>query len=115
MVVRRSEIWWASLAKPRRSEPGYSRPVLVVSSDAFNLSRISTVNCVVITSNTELAAARGNVLISPAASGLPKPSVANVSQLITVDKSFLSKKVGKLSKTSFTKVEEGLRLVLGFE
>ena len=113
MVIRRGEIWWADLAKPRRSEPGYSRPVLVVSADAFNASNISTVLCVVITSNVQLAAAPGNVMLSPAASGLPKPSVANVSQVLTIDKAFLFKRVGRLATKRLQLVDEGLRRVLG--
>lgn len=112
-MISRGEIWWADLAKPRRSEPGYSRPVLVVSADAFNASGINTVLCVAITSNTKLAAAAGNCLLPPTATGLPKPSVANVSQLFTVDKSYLFKRVGLLSSGSFRQVEDGLKLVLG--
>ena len=112
MVIQRGEIWWASLPVPRGSEPGHSRPVLVVQSDDFNRSRINTVIGVVITSKIRLAEAPGNVLLSRKASGLPKPSVANVSQLITLDKSFLKEKVKRLGDREFSRVEEGLRLVL---
>ncbi len=112
MVIQRGEIWWASLPEPRGSEPGYSRPVLIVQADDFNRSRISTVIAVVITSNIRLAEAPGNVLLSPKASGLPKQSVANVSQLITLDKAFLKGKVKSLGKREFSQVEEGLRLAL---
>ena len=112
MVIQRGEIWWASLPVPRGSEPGYSRPVLVVQADDFNRSRIDTVIAVVITSNIRLAEAPGNVVLSRKASGLPKQSVANVSQLITFDKSFLKEKVRRLGNREFSKVEEGLRLVL---
>jgi mRNA interferase MazF len=112
MVIERGEIWWASLSEPRRSEPGFSRPVLIVQSDDFNRSRISTVIAVVITSNTHLAEAPGNVLLSKKASGLPKESAANVSQLITLDKAFLTKKVRKLAKRELAAVEAGLQLVL---
>jgi mRNA interferase MazF len=111
--VSRGEIWWAQLPKPRGSEPGYSRPVVVVSTDRFNSSNIRTVLCVAITSNVQLAAASGNVMLSPTDSGLAKPSVANVSQLLTIDKSFLFKRVGRLSSAVFQQVEDGLRLVLG--
>jgi mRNA interferase MazF len=85
---------------------------LIISSDAFNASRINTVIAIVITSNTKLAQAPGNVLLSRKASGLAKTSVANVSQVITLDKSFLSKRVKKLAKREFAEVEDGLRLVL---
>jgi mRNA interferase MazF len=112
MVIERGEIWWASISKPRGSEPGYSRPVLIVQSNDFNRSRISTVIAVVITSNTHLAEAPGNVLLSRKSSGLPKVSVANVSQLITIDKAFLTKKIRKLAQHELEAVDAGLQLVL---
>ena len=112
MVIQRGDIWWASLAGTAGSEPGYSRPVLIVQSDDFNRSRIGTVIVVAITSNTRLAAAPGNVLLSSKVSGLPKDSVANVSQLITLDKSFLTASVGKLGSRELAAVEAGLHLVL---
>jgi mRNA interferase MazF len=112
VVIERGEIWWASLAKPRGSEPGYSRPVLIVQSDDFNRSRIGTVIAAAITTNTRLAEAPGNVLLSRKSSGLPKESTVNVSQLITLDKAFLTKKVKKLAKHDLAAIEEGLRLVL---
>ncbi|MGD8540510.1 MAG: type II toxin-antitoxin system PemK/MazF family toxin [Candidatus Aminicenantes bacterium] len=110
--MQRGEIWWAALPSPSASEPGYRRPLLVVQSDDFNRSRISTVIAVVITSNLRLSEAPGNVLLSRKNSGLPKKSVANVSQLITVDKSFLTKKAGKLSPQILQEIEAGIRLVL---
>ena len=112
MVIQRGEIWWASLPEPKGSEPGYSRPVLVVQADDFNRSRIHTVVAVVITSNIRLAEAPGNVLLSRKATGLPKQSVANVSQLVTLDKAFLKEKVRRLAKRELSEVEAGLRLVL---
>ncbi len=115
MVIERGEVWWASLPQPRGSEPGFERPVLIVQSDAFNRSRINTVVAVVITSNTRLARAPGNVLLSRKASGLPKESVANVSQLLTLDKSFLTKRVRRLARRELSAVEAGLRLVLALE
>jgi mRNA interferase MazF len=105
MVIQRGEIWWTSLPEPRGSEPGYSRPVLVVQADDFNRSRINTVIAVVITSNIRLAEAPGNVLLPRKATGLPKQSVANVSQLITVDKVFLKEKIKRLGKREFSDVE----------
>src|SRR6266540_1757108 len=89
MVVERGQVWWADLAEPRGSEPGFRRPLLVVQDDAFNRSRLRTVVAVVLTSNLRLVEAPGNVLIPAKASGLPKDSVANVSQIITVDREFL--------------------------
>ncbi len=113
MVIRRGEIWWAELADPRGSEPGYRRPVLVVQSDAFNRSRIPTVIVVAITSNVRLAEAPGNVLLSRRDSKLRRDSVINVSQVLTLDERFLVKKVGSLSDLIVEAVESGLRLVLG--
>jgi Growth inhibitor len=86
-----------SLPDPTGSGPGFRRPLVIVQSDAFNLSRINTAIAVVITSNLKLAAAPGNLLLPSKSTGLPKDSVANVSQLITVDKSFFAEKVGNLT------------------
>ena len=112
MVVQRGEIWWAELEEPRGSEPGYRRPLLIVQADAFNRSRIQTILAVVLTSNLRLVEAPGNVLVPKRASGLPKDSVANVSQVVTVDREVLSERVGKLAGSVMRAVENGLRLVL---
>jgi len=77
----RGEIWWANLSEPVGSEPGYRRPVLIIQDDTFNQSRINTVIVAVITSNVQLAEAPGNVSLPSQASGLPKDSVVNVSQI----------------------------------
>ncbi len=110
--MKRGEIWWASLPEPRASEPGYRRPVLVVQADEFNQSNINTVLALAITSNPNLAAAPGNVRLSTRASGLGRPSVVNVSQIITIDKHYLAEKVKTLDKESMRQVDDGLRLVL---
>jgi mRNA interferase MazF len=110
--VQRGEVWWASLPEPAGSEPGYRRPVLVVQADDFNRSSIRTVICVSITSNLNLAAAPGNVHLSARASGLSKPSVVNISQLISVDRRHLTQRVKSLDTQSMRRVDEGLRLVL---
>ena len=112
MVIERGEIWWAELDEAAGSEPGYRRPVLVVQSDAFNRSRLRTVIAVVLTSNLRLVDAPGNVLIAAKASGLPKDSVANVSQLITVDRDFLVSRAGRVRGRIFQELDAGLRLVL---
>jgi mRNA interferase MazF len=111
--VRRGEVWWADLDEPRGSEPGYRRPVLIVQADSFNRSRIATVLCVVLTSNLRLVDAPGNVLVSAKAAGLPKDSVANVSQLITLDRAFLDEQIGRLPPRLMNAVDAGLMLVLG--
>jgi mRNA interferase MazF len=95
-----------------RSEPGYRRPVLVVQSDDFNRSRIATVIALVITSNTRLAQAPGNVFLPQKLTGLPRDSVANVSQIITVDKGLLTERIGILPPNMVEQIENGLRLVL---
>ena len=111
--MKRGEVWWASLPTPTGSGPGFRRPVLVVQSNPFNESRISTVVVAVVTSNLGLADAPGNVRLSKSEAGLQKPSVVNVSQLITLDRSLLTSKVRALSPSTMHQVDEGLRLVLG--
>jgi mRNA interferase MazF len=110
--MKRGEIWWANLPNPVGSGPGYKRPVLVVQANAFNVSRIATVVVATITSNLSLAEAPGNVRVAKTVSGLPQPSVVNVSQLITLDRSILSSKVKALSGAAMDKVDSGLKLVL---
>jgi len=110
--VKRGEVCWASLDEPRGSEPGYHRPVVVISSDDFNRSKISTVMVAIITSNIRLQDAPGNFLISRKESGLSKESVVNVSQVMTLDKLFLSEKIGELSSRKLMSLNEGLRLSL---
>jgi len=111
--MRRGEIWWASLPEPAGSGPGFRRPVLVLSANSFNESRISTLIAVVIASNLRLADAPGNVRLPARGLGLSKASVVNVSQIITLDKSFLTQRIGKLPPRLQTTVDDGIRLVLG--
>ena len=110
--MERGDIWWAQLPDPVASEPGFRRPVVIIQSNAFNRSRIRTVIAAVVTSNLRLADAPGNVLLPASESGLPKDSVVNVSQVITVDREFLTEKCGRLSSRMMRSVDEGLRLVL---
>lgn len=100
------------LLEPAASEPGYRRPVLIVSSDDFNRSRIKTVLAAVLTTNLRLAEAPGNVLVAAEETGLPRDSVVNVSQVVTLDKSFLAEKAGLLGGRAMLTVEDGLRTVL---
>jgi mRNA interferase MazF len=113
LVVERGQVWWADLGEPGGSEPGFRRPLLVVQDDAFNRSRLRTVIAVVLTSNLRLVEAPGNVLIPARAAGLPKDSIANVSQVITIDRDFLTEPAGRLRGELLKNVESGLRLVLG--
>ena len=108
----RGEIWWAGRPRPKGSEPGFRRPLLIIQSDDFNRSRISTVVAAVITSNMQLSQAPGNVALEKGISGLPRKSVVNVSQLVTVDKSLMTEKSGELPPEIIREVESGLRLVL---
>lgn len=112
MVIHRGDVWWATLPTPRGSEPGYRRPVLVVQSDSFNSSAIQTVLAIPLTTNLQLAAAPGNVRLPAPATGLSKPSIANVSQVMTIDKRFLLERVSRLPDRWMQSVEGGLRLVL---
>ncbi len=113
VAQRRGEVWWASLPSPRGSEPGHRRPVLIVQSNRFNESRIQTLLAVTITSNLALAEAPGNVRLKTADSGLPKPSVVNVSQVVTLGRAYFSQRAGTLPAAAMNQVAEGLRLVLG--
>ena len=113
MVISQGEIWWADLGDPVGSAPGYRRPVLVVQGDPFNQSRVATVVCVVLTSNLKWAEAPGNLLLRRSATGLDKDSVANVSQIVTLDKSQLTEAVGKLSQRKLGAVLAGIEVMLG--
>jgi mRNA interferase MazF len=112
-VTAQGEVWWADLAEPSGSEPGFRRPVVVVQGDAFNRSRIATVVCVALTSNLRWADAPGNVLLTARATGLPKDSVANVSQLVTLDREALTERVGALPAKKLELVLLGIDIVLG--
>ena len=113
MVIGQGEIWWADLPAPTGSGPGFRRPVVVVQGDALNRSRIATVVCVPLTSNLRWEAAPGNLLLSARLTGLPKNSVANVSQIITLDKQLLTERVGKLPDAKLKLIYSGIDVVLG--
>jgi mRNA interferase MazF len=113
VIVERGQVWNADLGEPDGSEPGYNRPVLIVPTDAFNRSRLRTVIAVVLSTNLRLVDAPGNVLIPAKASGLRRDSVANVSQVITVDREFLIEPAGRVRGQWLKDVENGLRLILG--
>jgi mRNA interferase MazF len=113
MVISQGEVWWADLAEPSGSEPGFRRPVVVVQSDSFNRSRIATVVCVPLTGNLRWAEAPGNVLLSTRVTGLPKDSVANVSQLVTLDRAAFTDRVGSLPGEKLELVLSGIDVVLG--
>ena len=112
MQIHRGEIWWADLGIPEGSSPGYRRPVLVLQSDSFNESRIATVICVALTTNTHLSVAPGNVLLQKDESELKKDSVINISQIVTLDKECLIEKICLVRPSTIKEVEEGIRLIL---
>ena len=113
MVIAQGEIWWADLPAPIGSGPGFRRPVLVVQGDALNASRIATVVCVPLTSNLRWADAPGNVLLTAKMTGLARDSVANVSQVIALDKAVLTERAGKLSRAKTDLVLSGVDVILG--
>jgi len=113
VVISQGEIWWADLPPPAGSGPGFRRPVVVVQCDALNRSRIGTVVCVPLTTNLKWAAAPGNVQSSARLTGLPKDSVANVSQIVTVDKVYLTSRAGKLPRPKLALLLAGIDIILG--
>ena len=113
MVISQGEIWWADLPPPSGSGPGFRRPVVVVQCDAFNRSRVATVVCVPVTSNLKWALAPGNVRLSARLTGLPKDSVAKVSQIVSLDREYLTFRVGRLPRSKLESVLSGIGIVLG--
>ncbi|HYT74867.1 MAG TPA: type II toxin-antitoxin system PemK/MazF family toxin [Vicinamibacterales bacterium] len=113
MVISQGEVWWADVPPPIGSEPGFRRPVIVVQGDALNRSRIATVVCVPLTSNLKWADAPGNVVLKARATSLSKDSVANVSQIVALDRGFLTERVGKLAPAKVQLLLSGIDVVLG--
>jgi mRNA interferase MazF len=113
VVISQGDVWWADLPDPTGSGPGFRRPVVVVQGDALNRSRIATLVCVPLTSNLKWADAPGNVRLTPRLTGLSKECVANVSQIITLDKSLLAEHVGKLPQAKLELILAGIDVVLG--
>lgn len=111
-MIDRGEIWWSDLGEPNGSGPGYRRPVLVVQGDTFNRSMIATVVVATMTSNVRLSDVPGNVFVARGRTGMPKDSVANLSQLFTVDRGTLENRIGRLTTRQMQHVDRALRLVL---
>jgi mRNA interferase MazF len=111
-MIRRGQVWWVDLGEPAGSEPGYRHPVLVIQRDDVNASRINTVVVCTLTSNTALAKAPGNILLPKRHTRLRRDSVANVSQIVTIDKTDLEQRVGTLPKSLMERVDSGLRWFL---
>ena len=111
-MIDRGELWWSDLGEPKGSGPGYRRPVLVVQGDTFNRSRIATVVVATMTSNVDLADVPGTVFVAKGRTGMPKDSVANLSQLFTVDRRTLERRIGRLTSRQMQHIDSALRLVL---
>lgn len=112
MIINRGDIWWADLGMPENSEPGFKRPIVVIQDNSYNESLLSTVVVCSITSNLRLAEIPGNILLTGDVSGLTKDSVINITQISTIDKSWLVEKVGYLDSESSLELSESLKLVL---
>ena len=112
-MIAQGEVWWADLPDPTGSGPGFRRPVVVVQGDAFNRSRIATAVCVPLTSNLRWADAPGNVLLPARSARLPRDSVADVSQIVAIDRGLLSERVGKLATRQLLLILAGIDIVLG--
>ncbi len=110
--MQRGEIWWAELPDPVGAEPGYRRPILIVQADPLTTSRMATIVAVIVTSNMRWAAAPGNVVLQASESGLPRDSIANVTQIVTLDKQALEERVGQVTPYTLELVNNGLRFVL---
>lgn len=112
-MIGQGDVWWADLAEPDGSAPGFRRPVLIVQSDSFNRSTLQTIVCVALTSNLPWANAPGNVMLRAKMTGLPCDSVANVTQIVTLDRSVLTEHVGRVPAETLELVLSGIDLVLG--
>ena len=112
-MISQGEVWWADLPAPSASGPGYRRPVVVIQGDPFNRSAIGTIVSVPLTSTLRWADAPGNVRLTARSTGLPRDSVANVSQIVTLDRSILTERVGKLARSKVDLILSGIDIVLG--
>lgn len=112
MTIKQGDIYWVNLTAQRESEPGFSHPCLVIQNNIFNASRINTVVVCILTSNLKRAQAPGNVTLNKGEANLERKSVVNISQIITVNKSDLSKKIGALSSEKTKAVIDGIKLLV---
>ena len=108
-MIERGGIYWADLGAPVGSRPAKRRPVVVISAQTYNQSRLATVVALVITSNTELAVMPGNVFLPAAATGLPRDSVVNVTAIVTLNKTDLTEQPGLTPLALLHEIDRGLR------
>lgn len=113
VAVSQGELWWADLPEPLGSEPGYRRPIIVIQGDLFNQSSINTVVAVLVTGNLRRANSPGNIYMSSTITGLPQDSVANITQIVTIDRRRLLERVGRLSRADLEVVLSGVDFLLG--
>ena len=114
-ILKRGDLWRADLGEPRGSGPAFECPVLIVQDDDFNASSIRTVLVVALTTNLRLANAPGNVYVTPEETGLSEDSVVVVSQMVSLDRTFLLERIGPLASDALLQVEYGLKLILKLE
>lgn len=112
-MVAQGDVCWADLPEPTGSGPGFRRPVVIVQGDALNRSRLATIVCVPLTSNLKWAEAPGNVLLASRSTGLPRDSVANVSQVVALDRSILGERIAHLPRRQLDLIISGIDVVLG--
>ncbi len=112
MVIRQGDVFWVELVEPVGSAPGYGHPHVVIQNNVFNKSRINTVVVIALTSNLARATAPGNVQLHKGEAGLPKASVANASQVFTVDRTQLTQRIGTLSSKRVREILDGLLTVV---
>ena len=111
--IAQGDVWWADLPDATGSGPGFRRPVVVVQGNALNRSRLATVVCVPLTSNLIWASAPGNTLLPAKTTKLPKDSVANASQIITIDRILLTERVARLAPKQVEQILHGIDVMLG--
>ena len=114
-MIRRGQIWWVDFGEPRGSEPGFRHPALVLQRDEVNASRLDTVIVCVFTSNEALAGAPGNTLLPRKLTGLPTDSIANASQIATLNEDDLETLVGTVPRRLLDRVDDGVRWFLGLD
>ena len=112
MIIRQGDVYWIDLGDPEGSEPGYRHPHVVVQNNVFNHSRINTVVVCALTSNLKRANVPGNVLLKKGEANLKKDSVVNISQIITVNKSDLTERIGTLAPVRLKQIVAGLKLLI---
>jgi mRNA interferase MazF len=106
MVINQGDIYWAQAA-----DSAIPHPYVIVQEDLFNHSRINTVVAVAVTSNLRRISLPGNVLLEAGEANLPKPSVVEVSKIVTLEKTALGQYIGTLSESRVTQILSGIRFL----